>query len=107
MSDFEISLTGWKAWTALALLVFVGFLLGSIAYWRADPLPYRSADWSLIERSDDCVYARRDDDGAGIEHTVFVSYHAFDLSPTATCPRDPNSMVIVNGRAIVAHDAPE
>lgn len=105
---FDIQLTGWKAWAAIAALVLIGFGAGVGATWKASTPPYRNAEWDLIDQSNgDCVYAQRNEDRDGVPRNVFASYDASVLNRGTSCPRNSLSMVIINGEALLARDVPE
>lgn len=105
---FDIQLSGWKAWAGLLSLVVVGVFIGLGARHLMTPSPYASAAWALIdETGGDCVYARHEIDRQNVEHMAFASYERDALTDTPTCPRNANSMVIVDGQAVLARHLPE
>ena len=102
MRDFEINLSGARVYAALGFLVAIGFCAGVAATFDYSAPPYRNANWSLIEQDrGKCVYAA--DEG---DRLTFAQYDLADFG-TAECPRHNASMVIVNGRAVIAANAPE
>lgn len=91
MSEFEIHIDGWKAWTALSSLVVVGVVVGVVGVNLLRELPYEAAEFVVIDDGRSCVYANQETDRAGRTANVFRAYPAQQFE--GRCPHHPESPV--------------